>query len=454
MNSSLRLSLSVMVLLATLQSTSLGQEEAAVEESSPEAMGFETSTSLLVVGDTTAAPLDEASLNALFSAGFADELIVRLTKSLDAEIAKLAPPDIQFAYINGSQSAKEPASKQGRIAVLGVTFTNVPSNLRDALRIEAPNEALKLVRDRVNDFLRTRQELESDHIDRTIAVLTKRRQQLYDELREREAESMDRARDSIESTDTLREHFAMLKEQQRQDRMGELDAAARREAIEKQIERVQKASASRDSADDGLLGELRTAMEARLTRLEQLKENDKLQVEIKAAKARVDAQAVTLNRVDQLVNDGVESQVKLQEARAKLIEAEARLEFAHQAHQQRIAEAEAKAMQGKIEYLRALEQKQQAQFGGQLQELNDMLTKVAITSDEKSARRGTLEVELDKVAGRIQHRMQADLGSKRLKFRIRMLEDQLERVERELFELKMQRERPTRQEIVIMPWGG
>lgn len=407
------------------------------------------STSLLVLGDTSKAPLDEGSLNALFTPAFVEEATEKLKKALGDEVEfDLRPKQITFQYVSDAQK-----SSDAYVARITVGFIDPPEELLDQLSIKAPNAVLDLLKDRVYDYLNFRHDLHHTDLRKQQERLT----QLKEELEARLADLQRKLSEStvLVSTAELRDHYSALKHRQREDRMQALNVAAERDAIENQIEEL--TAGIREVEDDSpLLLELKDAVGARQKTLEELRtrfgdkseELSQLRESIEQAE-----QAVAAARSNQATDES-QQEVHLANLKAKLLETRHKLADAIRDQRRQLLDAEKSLAQGRIEYLRQKEELTRNQVGGTLEKLNEMLAQVAIQADSANARREAIAKEMDAVAESIADRNTIDIDRKRIEREANLIEGQLDRIRHELFDIEISLKHVPRQEFAILPWGS
>jgi hypothetical protein len=409
------------------------------------------STSLAIVGDTSTAPLDQNSLNGLFTAAFRNDMEKKLREKLGENVAyPLMPREVQLIGLNSNNK-----NSRALVAMLQVGYENPPEEIFDELQIEAPKVALEQLRERVDNYIHMQQDLDESRLHKQQQVLQQQRENLERKLADYQAMLLELKSEAIEPSKALREHYLELRERQRADRLTLLEIEARREAVVAQVEELQR-RASDDGAekDHALLAAMKQAVEQRRQRAETIKQESKEASELALVAKLVEEKrkAITYGKLEQ--REGHRPISEVSNLQSALHEAELQQAVLEKQLEERVKQAEAEAIEGRIAYLKQLEEYHQAEFGSRLEKLNEMLTDVAVRSGEIEARREAIEREIAATEAVIAERMKADLKLERLEREVQQLESYLRHVEQQLFQIEMQMQQPAKQEIVILPWGG
>ncbi len=408
-------------------------------------------TSLAVVGDASTVPLDSASLNGLFTSTFRARMANELKELGKDTTYDLSPASIQLFGLNSDGEGD-----RARVARLIVGYKDPPEEILDELSVAAPKAALELLRESVHDYLRMQQDLQRENVRRQWEGLKERQQELEQLLREKQAKLLDLRAGAIESSGTLREHYLRLKQQQRDDRMALLNTEARRDAIVEQIDRLRQRARERGPEEgEELLDAMKMAFEDRNEKLEELKRNAGEKNEAIKNLERAIAETQEEMEATQRKSLGERDKNAIhRELHQQLVALKHELDSRHAELANRVARAEQEAMQGRIEYLRHLEQQRQSEYGSRLEKLNEMLTDVAVASDEVEGRQDAVARELSNTEAKIVDRMKSDLNLERVEREVDLLENQLRSVEQQLFHLDLKEDAPPQQEFAILPWGG
>lgn len=410
--------------------------------------GVTTHTSLLVLGDTSEAPLDEGSLNALFTPSFLAEVASQLKETLgtDADV-DVRPVDVDFNYVS-----KGKGSNNTRVARIAVVLSNPPEELMPKLSIEAPQAALKLLENHVLNYLTTRRELTTsrlqgrrDHLTARLAELEQQIVHLQNDLQQQAI--------PIRTPD-LSQYYGQLEKRQREDHLKRLSLGAERKAVEKEVEQL-RAQMESIKTSSPLLEELKANAEARKMVFEDLKHAAKDgSADVKRLALDVAEAERMVKKVSDAEQDGAARTAEVEAMKAKLLDARARLEYAKAMVGERTKQAEAAAVEGKIEFLRKKEEMAQSQYGARLQALNEMLSQSAIESDASAARQEAVAAELQKVAKEIRQLSATEISRNNGERELNLLRTQQQALQRELFQLELQMENVPTQEFTILPWGG
>jgi hypothetical protein len=407
-----------------------------------------THTSVLVLGDTSEAPLDEGSLNALFTPTFLAEAGSRLTEKLSPNAdVDLNPAIASFQYVSVGKG-----NNNTRVAQINVGFQDPPEELIPKLSIEGPKTVLELLEKHVLNYLTARRDLTTsrlqerrDHLTARIAELEQRIAQLENDLQQQA---------TLTRTPDLSQYYSQLEKRQREDHLKRLGLSAERQAVEKQVEQLRAQMESMKSSTP-LLEELKRNVEARMKMLEDLKQAAKEgSADVKRLELDVAEAERMLKKVSEAEQGGAAAVSEVEAMKAKLLDARARMEYAKAMVGERTKQAEAEAVAGKIEFLRKKEEMAQSQYGARLQALNEMLSQSAIESDASAARQEAIVVELQKVAEEIRQHSATEISRNNRERELNLLRTQQEALQRELFQLELQMENVPTQEFTILPWGG
>ncbi|WP_442484173.1 hypothetical protein [Aeoliella sp. SH292] len=404
-------------------------------------------TSVLVTGDTSAFPLDDGSLNALFTSSFIAEAGAKLKETLGEEVNLHRYPGPHFAYISGGRNG------DSRVGSLVLMFVDPSEELQAKLASEAPKVVVDMLRQRVQKQLDKQVDQRARDLRTRHAALNERSATLTEEIYGFQKTLL--AEDELVSSEELRKHYLYLDKRRREDRLTLLNIDAERQAVEKQIEVLRQQTDT--GATTPLLEELKAAAASRHEALLRLRHN------ARAHSAKVEELEKQIEQLERTVQDEATKSTsddspspgpsKTQQALEQLRDARNQLAHAQLPNQDILGSAEHAAMEGKIEYLRKKEELTQAQFGTQLQSLNGMLSQLAIQSDTAAARSEAIDIELESVAQSIRSASLIELQRKATDRQVQLLEAKLERVQQELIDVEMLLDKPQSQEFEVRLWG-
>lgn len=399
-------------------------------------------SSLIVIGDTTQSPLDEGSINALFTSRFIANVAEKLADQHECETSEVTPAMIRFHYQSAEQGP-------GRVAVLAMEFDQLPEELIAKIKTNAPDIAREMLVESAHQFFNKAHEFHSqdqrEHLDR-LTNLSQTLQKKIDALQQLQKDS---GYDAIESSDSLKGVYHELTNRQRQDRMKRLAVQAKRESVEKQVEKLtrmlseqremmtkQHHAAAQARAEIAKQQELAGSLREKLRRLEAEYQSKRQELETAATEHGDDHPSIAAQKSE------------LEQQRATLHE----LMKKYREQMSKAAQIESEATQNVHARLQA-EQAEMSKSNNQLAQLNQMLTQLAIESDESRAYRQVIEEELDRLQSQIHELENNEAEAKKIDFQMRRLTKQLETVENMRLQLELEAEMPTKREFKIMPWG-
>lgn len=399
-------------------------------------------SSLIVIGDTTQSPLDEGSINALFTSRFIANVADKLANEFECETSEVTPAMVRFHYQGAEQGP-------GRVAVLAMQFEQLPEQLTEKIKTNAPDIAREMLVESAHQFYDKAHEFHSqdqrEHLDR-LTNLSQTLQKKIDALQQLHKE---RGYEAIESSDSLKGVYHELTNRQRQDRMKRLAVQAKRESVEKQVEKLthmlseqRKAqtkhheAAAQARAEIAQQQALASSLREKLRRLEAEHQSKRQKLEEDATEHGDDHPSIAAQKSE------------LEQQRATLHE----LMKKYREQMSKAAQIESEKTQHVHARLQA-EQGEMSKSNTQLAQLNQMLTQLAIESDESRAYRQVMEEELQRLQDRIRELENNETEGKKIDFQMRRLTKQLETVENMRLQLELEAEMPTKREFKIMPWG-
>lgn len=398
------------------------------------------SSSLIIIGDTTQSPLDEGSINALFTSRFIAQVAEKLAEKHQWDANELTPSMIRFQY----QGAKE---GPGRVATLLIHFENISEEISEKVRTDAPQVARDMLVENAYEFFEVAHQYQANENMDRLKNLKAARNDIRERLEETQRIRREIDGGAIESSEPLKQVYLDLRTQQLQDRMKLLANRAKREAVEKQIEKF------------GLESEQKTKQ------LTEKRETARLQDSIARSEERKRALIEQQTGLKMALADKENQLAALKDSRGdkspkiELVQAElSQLKQAHELIEDKLRKESSSKQRADIDrlnteamFLRFAEQ--QSQSSKQLAQLNQMLTQLAIETDESAAYRNVLEDELARMEDKIRRRADVETEINRIDQQARMLSRQLERIEQTLLELEIQADMPMKPNFKIMPWG-
>jgi len=418
---------------------------------------IDCTSSLIVIGDTTQSPLDEGSINGLFTSRFLAEVGEKLAERFgeDVAAAELTPSSVRFSYQGAEKGPGRVALLLVRSRLPNASNEDVQKEHIQKLRAEAPKIARDMLVENAYEFFNNAHEFHLREQRERLAQLRGVSDMLQAKLDALQQMRKESGFDAIESSESLKGVYHELTNRQRHDRMKRLAVQAKREAVEKQIEEISvRAEKDFNSAESRLLEQVKALAEAKQEHLaeakralegspDQIQSLRKLILEkekaVTIAQQRYDAGNVTANDLELLKSSLAEAHYKLEHTKSEL--------------EQRARQAESAAMQARVAFLQASAQQKHSRSGGQISELNRMLTQLAIESDDAKAYRVVVEEELDQLQSQIRDLESNEAEAKKIDLQTRRLTKQLEAVENMRMQLELEADLPTKRDFKIMPWG-
>ena len=285
----------------------------------------------------------------------------------------------------------------------------------------------------------------------TVDELKVRGEQLREQWGTATTELIEAESSGGESAEALRDQLTKLRNEVRMAEFNQVRTIARREAIEKQIERIKKSTEDKSKEiDAAIVEELEQALAVR-ERAGEMRIRA-AEAKILGAEAELEEAKAQLARVTELHGNGSVSSSELAEAKMMMNKGAAVLDMSRAQLEQQRATVQQELAEARVAMLTARRAQGATQGNAEMAALNKQLTQIAIELDESMATRDVFRAEVEKLRDELAQRVNRELSLELLRQEVDRMRQQLKHVDIQRMEAELTRVEP-RTPVSVRVWG-